>query len=272
MIEAFYDQNRSDLQSVLRKVFLEKYNVGPNFEYFVAGSNAKPIFKCIIKVKQDFHLAVGESTHSKNKAKEDAIKKSLKSLVPDLYKLIHLNEEKPLMKNLNLVNYTNISLSSNSISVCEENNNINKKIEDVIILDSEPESRISQSVVSSNLFMNKSDFVSDEIFFRGEFKNANFAENLNVSNEFLSRKRKKEDYVEEEPEIKMNFKRQKEKTEKKAIGAREKNEEDVFDDEDYVHGGCLKEDVYGNLAIDDPLIVDKYISCSNFTPRSVNAF
>ncbi len=49
-----------------------------------------------------------------------------------------------------------------------------------------------------------------------------------------------------------------------------KNESIEEEDEDEcLFGGCLVEDVYAELRVDDPLIVDKYLSCSNFTPVTV---
>jgi hypothetical protein len=43
------------------------------------------------------------------------------------------------------------------------------------------------------------------------------------------------------------------------------------DEDDCIFGGCLVDNNYAELRIDDPLVVDKYLKCSNFTPLNVSA-
>jgi hypothetical protein len=46
-------------------------------------------------------------------------------------------------------------------------------------------------------------------------------------------------------------------------------EENEDDDDECIFGGCLVENNYAELRIDDPIVVDKYLQCSNFTPLNV---
>lgn len=205
---------------VLKKVFLEKYKCIPNFEYKIdTGILNKPTYICYLKIKNE-NLLKGESLISKVKAREEVIKKSLKLLLPGIYKTF-IKEEIEISDSKS----SNESLFSSECS----------KICDYVDLNSSKVSRI----------------------FPGDFDNSNISSILNnntsnsplqlaepIKNEFLGKKRKNE--LEDKKEKKL-----------------------IIEDEDYVFGGCLVEDLYSNLQIDDPLVVDKYLKCSNFTPLAV---
>jgi hypothetical protein len=200
---------------------MDKYKCIPNFEYKIdTGLGNKLTYICQLKIKNEI-LLKGESLISKVKAREDSIKKSLKLLLPGIYKNF-IKEEIELSDS----NPSNQSLFSSDCS----------KICDYVDLNSSKGSRI----------------------FAGELDNSNLSNIFNntntppqviepMKNEFLGKKRKKDSE---------NLKKKKR----------------INDEEDYVFGGCLVEDVYSNLQIDDPLVVDKYLKCSNFSPLTVKYF
>jgi hypothetical protein len=226
MIKGFWDQNKADLQSVLKKILFDKYKVIPNYEYKMEnGLGNKLVYVCLMKIKNE-SLLKGESCVSKVKAREDAVKKALKLLVPELYKQFQKDEAE-------------ISLMDENSSLFTEGS----KLCDVIDLNSSRGSALCSFDFNNS---NCSNILSTDMHPITPVKE---------ESEFLSRKRKKENSkakVDKEPS----------KSKRKAITN--------INEEDYVFGGCLVEDVYGNLQIDDPLVVDKYLKCSNFTPLIVN--
>jgi len=60
---------------------------------------------------------------------------------------------------------------------------------------------------------------------------------------------------------------------KEYLSKKRKNEISIMEEEEgYDFGGCLIEDVYSELQVDDPLVVNKYLHCSNYTPKTVKYF
>lgn len=254
IIKGYWEENLNDLQAVLKKVVIEKYNTNPDFKYF---SKLGEMFKCQIKIRQEFELCCGESDVSKIKAKEEAIKNGLKLLVPEIYKQM-----------------TNLEKSSNSECVPSNlsGNNINT------FINSSENLTESKFLIDEIIDLNASSIVispseSSEIDFNPPKKNAILAypsqtpkesqrlykerDTNNICDKtFLNKKRKNENLVTEQGDL----------GSKKKHG---KNYDDIVETEEYVFGGCLKEDLYGNLEIDDPIVVDKYLKCSNYTPLSV---
>lgn len=217
LIKNYWEKNQNDLQVVLKKSVMEKYNICPDFQYSTSQTEQKEIFTCMIKIRHNFLLCKGESEISKSKAKEDAIHSGLKTLIPEIYNSFK-NKEFKIDNNSIAVSNTNDDNFKNVIK--EKNMNIIDHINIIELTDTE--SSDCNEVNSSNL-------------------------------NFLGNKRKRC----ETDDIYSNS---------------SKKKQTIVETEECIFGGCLKEEMYGNLDIDDPIVVDKYLNCANYTPLSVKCF
>jgi len=266
ILNGLLDADQS-ISIILKQAVLEKYNTLPNYEYEVDidGKTKKSNFKCFIKIREEHRLCTGASNVSKNKAKEEAIKEGLKILVPEIFKKIKSD-----------------SKSTDSSKFSYENLKYPTEKEDTfsVSLDTLSDDNLKKSYVhkdrhnggdsdNSNLYSSEEPVSNSSQDFN--FKNSECLVYEGIINEkkFLSQKRKK-NFSHEEYQDKVDHHKFKKEVKKKK---RSDSYEDFFSDEDgdieYVFGGCLNEDVFANLSIDDPLVVDKYLKTSNFTPLNV---
>ena len=237
------------MQSVLRKTIIEKYNTNPNFEYSLKNEQNK-FFKCFIKIRQEYQLCEGESDLSKNKAKENAIKNALKLLIPNIYNLI-MNNFSDNAKIASISNSCFNKTDTNNITNTFTINNIKSIYKDDYL------STDGKLIIDEIIDLN--DTISVES--NKSFGNFHPAEN-NCENDLYT----------DSNYVYLNKKRKISDLDIKNLTSKKKNIRKEVDIEECIFGGCLKEEIFGNLDIDDPIVIDKYLKCSNFTPLLVNKF
>ena len=265
-----------EISFILKQAVLEKYNTLPNYEYIVDfdDKTKRTKFRCHIKIREEHRLCSGSSDFSKNKAKENAIQEGLKILVPDIFRRLNQNQSINLFSTSALTKseaiqndgYSSPSHSETSIIMSNEI----KKSSSFNEIDtpnggaSDNSRRYSSSGLDFNPPTDHNMNNEDCLIFEGVI----------LRNDFLSKKRRKDSDFNEDDEKSELLAKKLGKDKRHKISSSDCLNNSLFLEEEenleHIFGDCLKEDVFSNLAIDDPLVVDKYLLTSNFTPLSVS--